>query len=382
MKDRSPGRKRIAFVSTSAWTMYNFRKEVLQTMLENGFEVLVIAGHDMYAELLISMGCRFIPATIKNRSINPFLDIQLFLTLRGIYKKYRPDFVFHYVVKPNIYGTLAAGSFGIPCVAVITGLGHAFNKNGILKAIIKNLYRFSLQYASEVWCLNKEDAEYFVHHKIIPIQKLKVLPGEGVNVEHFKKNSVPKETKAPFTFLMCARLLKSKGILEYARATLILQKKNYIFHCVLLGLQEDHPDAISSEQIHKWKEEGGIKYLGFIDDVRDHLSNCDCFVYPSYYNEGVPRSLLEACSMKVPVITTNNPGCRELIQNGVNGLLCASQDRFELASKMEEMLLLDKVKRIEMGKKGREMVQVKYSIELVIKNYLLLLKSYFTEDNK
>lgn len=374
MKDRSLLIKKIAFVSSNAWTMYNFRKEVLQSMLKSGYEILIIAGYDKCADSLITMGCEFIPVTIKNRSVNPLKDIQLFFTLKKIYKKYQPDIVFHYVIKPNIYGTLAAGLLSIPCVAVITGLGHAFNKNGILKAFIKKLYRFSLKYSNEVWCLNKEDAEYFVRHKIIPLRKLKVLPGEGVNIDHFKKTRSNKNEQGAFTFLMCARLLKSKGILEYADATSILQKKRYNFNCFLLGAQEDHPDAISPAQIRNWKKEGSIQYLGFVDDVRDHLSNCDCFVYPSYYNEGVPRSLLEACGMELPVITTNNPGCRELIQDGVNGLLCVMHDRYELASKMEEMLLLDKTKRTGMGKKGRELIEAKYSIERVIKNYYLLLE--------
>ncbi|MBE7169736.1 MAG: glycosyltransferase family 4 protein [Williamsia sp.] len=361
--------KLIAFVSYNAWTMYNFRLEVLKNFLDRGFRVLIIAEEDEWVEPLRAMGCEFVPVKIRNRSLNPFHDLELFFKLKHIYKKHRPDLIFHYVAKPNIYGTAAAGQLRIPSIAVITGLGHAFNKANLLRGLIKSMYRYALQLASEVWCLNKEDAEYFVHHNLVPVQKLKVLSGEGVNTQYFNPAGFVQHPEELFTFLLSARLLKSKGILEYADAALILKRKNYPVHCYLLGAVEEHPDAIGREQIDKWQQERGIKYLGFTKDVRPYLAKADCFVYPSYYNEGVPRSLLEACSMELPVITTDNTGCKELVEVGVSGLLCKKKDRFELAARMEEMLLMEKERRTAMGKRGREIVQAAYSVELIIRNY-------------
>ena len=361
--------KLIAFVSYNTWTMYNFRLEVLKNFLDKGFRVLVIAEEDKWAPLLMQMGCGFVAVNIRNRSLNPLHDLQLFFNLKQIYQKHRPDFIFHYVAKPNIYGTAAAGRLGIPSIAVITGLGHAFNKHNLLQGVIKRMYRYALRSAFEVWCLNKEDAEYFVHHKLVPVQKLKVLSGEGVNTQHFDPAAYPKKGPELFTFLLSARLLKSKGILEYADAALILKRKNYSLHCYLLGAVEEHPDAIGTEQINKWEEERGIRYLGFTQDVRPFLSEADCFVYPSYYNEGVPRSLLEACSMELPIITTDNTGCKELVEAGTSGLLCKKRDRFELAARMEEMLLMEEERRQAMGKRGREIIQSKYAIEFVIRSY-------------
>ena len=380
MQEAAQG-KLIAFVSYNTWTMYNFRLEVLKNFLDEGFGVLLIAEEDKWAPLLQQMGCSFVAVKIRNRSLNPLHDLQLFFALKEIYKNHRPDFIFHYVAKPNIYGTAAAGQLRIPSIAVITGLGHAFNKHNLLRTVIKSMYRYALRSAREVWCLNKEDAEYFVHHKLVPVQKLKVLSGEGVNTQHFSAAGFPKKEPGLFTFLLSARLLKSKGILEYADAALVLKRKNYSVHCYLLGAVEEHPDAIGAEQINKWEEERGIRYLGFTRDVRPYLLQADCFVYPSYYNEGVPRSLLEACSMELPVITTDNTGCKELVEAGASGLLCKKRDRFELASRMEEMLLMEEGKRKAMGKRGREIVQSRYAVEFVIKSYNTAVAQFLADSD-
>ncbi len=377
MKEQSAVKIKIAFVSPNAWTMYNFRREVLQSVLKSGFEVIIIAEEDKFAPWLVSMGCRFVPVSIKNRSLRPLDNILLFFCLKKIYKKYRPDFIFHYVIKPNIYGTIAARILHIPSIAIVTGLGHAFNKNNFLSALIKGLYYFSLRYAYEVWCLNKEDAGFFADNNIVPLEKIKILPGEGVNTDHFKNTLSARKKKETFTFLMSARLLKSKGIIEYADASLLLRKKDFFFRCLLLGAVEDHPDAISHEQILTWQQENGLQYLGFTDDVRTCLSEADCFVYPSYYNEGVPRSLMEACSMALPVITTDNTGCRDLIQDGINGFLCKKHDPFNLAVKMENMMMLSDKEREIMGKKGKEIVTETYNINKVVVIYKNLLQTFF-----
>lgn len=377
MKEQTSGKIRIAFVSPNAWTMYNFRRELLQSLLEKGFEVIIIAEKDKYSALIVAMGCLFIPVTIRNRSLSPTDDISLFLSLKKTYKKYKPDFIFHYVVKPNIYGTLAAKMLGIPSIAIITGLGHAFNKNNLLRLLIKKLYQLTLRYAYEVWCLNADDAAYFVDHTIVHPQKVRILPGEGINIEYFKNESIGDHQ--PFTFLMSARLLKSKGIIEFADASLLLQKMKFNFRSILLGANENHPDAISPAQVFKWQKEHVLIYEGFTDDVRQYLARADCFVYPSYYNEGIPRSLLEACSMQLPVITTDNTGCRDLIIDGFNGFLCNKRDPGNLAVKMEAMLKLDAIQRATMGKNGRNIVEAKYSMSRIVTVYLTTIMDYFND---
>src|SRR5689334_12062529 len=180
-----PQNKLIAFVSNSAWSVYNFRLDVIRYLLDHGFNVLVLAPDDEFSKYLLQAGCQFVPLHFDNRTENPLQDYQFYRQLKKIYRQYHPDFVFHYVAKPNIYGSLAAAAVGIPSVAVITGLGYPFAKRNWLYSLMKRLYKRALRKTKEVWFLNNEDAKVFITEKIVNIEKMKVLPGEGVNTEHF-----------------------------------------------------------------------------------------------------------------------------------------------------------------------------------------------------
>jgi glycosyltransferase involved in cell wall biosynthesis len=207
---------------------------------------------------------------------------------------------------------------------------------------------------------------------------MKVLPGEGVNTNHF----APVETKVakagPFEFLMSTRLLKSKGIGLYADAARILKKKNYNVKFSLIGFfEKNHPDSISSADLERWEQQGLINYLGFADDVRPYLRKADCMVFPSFYNEGVPRCLMEAASMELPAITSLNRGCKEVVLNNSNGYICNLNDPFDLADKMEKMINLSVEERIKMGKNGRQLVLKKFDICKIIQEYSNTLISAF-----
>ena len=366
---------KIAFVSNNAWSIYNFRLDIIKTLIADGHEILIITPYHSYVDKIIAFGCVHIPIDFDNKTINPVSDLKLMLNLKKIYRKVRPDLVFHYVAKPNIYGTIAAHWNGIPSVAIITGLGFAFSRKNLLYTIIKLLYRFSLKGAREVLFLNNEDALLFVREQIIPVNKINVLPGEGVNTSHFYPPDQPSRGQQ-FTFLMSCRMLKSKGVEVFAEASRLLKVKGYSFESVVLGFfEENHPDSIAPSKLQQWQAQGLINFLGFRDDVRQALASADVFVFPSYYNEGVPRSLLEAASMKLPIITTNHKGCRDVVEDGVNGFLCSLQDPFDLAKKMEEMLLLREQDRIQMGEKGREKVINRFGMEKVIHEYRRIISS-------
>jgi glycosyltransferase involved in cell wall biosynthesis len=202
---------------------------------------------------------------------------------------------------------------------------------------------------------------------------MKVLPGEGVNTDHFS----PRSRTAPgpvqqgyFNFLMSTRLLRSKGIALYADAARILIGKNYQVRFVLIGFfEKNHPDSIREEELRKWEREGLIRYKGFAGDVRPFLAAADCFVFPSFYNEGVPRCLMEAASMELPIITSLNRGCKEVVLNNSNGYVCNRQDPFDLADKMEKMINLSVEERARMGKNGRALVIKKFNVSKVIVEY-------------
>ncbi len=365
----------IAFVSNSAWSVYNFRLEVIRKMLEQGYQVMVIAPDDEFSSLLVQAGCRFIPLHFNNKSENPLKDIGFYFRLKKMYRVLKPDFIFHYVAKPNIYGSMAAAANQIPSVSVITGLGYAFARRNWLYWVITNLYRHALRKTKEVWFLNNEDARIFISERIVNIEKVKVLPGEGVNTSYFspdQKELHPADDK--FTFLMSSRLLKSKGIGLYADAARILRKKNYDVRFELIGFFEKlHPDSISQDDLNRWEKEGLIHYRGYAKDVRPFLKKADCFVFPSFYNEGVPRSLMEAASMELPIITSLNRGCKEVVLNNSTGYICNLNDPFDLADKMERMINLSEEDRARMGRNGRLLVIRKFDIHKVVDEYIEML---------
>jgi glycosyltransferase involved in cell wall biosynthesis len=371
--------KLIAFVSNSAWSVFNFRLDVIRSLMEAGHQVLVIAPDDEYSTDLIEAGCRFIPIEFNNKTANPFSDYAFYKRLKAIYAANQPDLIFHYVAKPNIYGSLAAAASNIPSVAVITGLGYPFAKRNWLFYVMKTLYQFSLRKAREVWFLNNEDAKIFVTEKIVGIDKMKVMPGEGINTSYFAPWQ--KRVMHPsFTFIMSTRLLKSKGIMIYADAARILRKKNYDVRFELLGFFEDqHPDSIEQADIDRWQEERLIKYSGFARDVRPFLAGAHCFVFPSYYNEGIPRCLMEAAAMELPVITSSARGCRDVVINNYTGYLCKVQDPFDLADKMEKMINLPEAERMLMGKAGRALMMQKFEMQHVTQEYFNTLHNDLTD---
>lgn len=369
--------KKIAFVSNNAWSVFNFRLDVIQWLLKNNVQVLVFAPTDDYAQRLTAIGCHFIEIDFNNKGENPLKDYLFYKSLRKLYRAHRPDFIFHYVAKPNIYGSLAAAAEKISSVAVITGLGYPFAKKNLLFYIIRTLYRRALRNASEVWFLNNEDAKVFITEKIVPINRMKVLPGEGINTNHFAPGTTGKQNET-FDFLMSTRLLKSKGIGLYADAARILKKKNYNVTFSLIGFfEENHPDSIPREDLTKWEKEGLISYQGFADDVRPYVQKTDCVVFPSFYNEGVPRCLMEAASMEKPAITSFNRGCKEVVLNNSNGYICNINDPFDLADKMEKMLIAPPEERQRMGKNGRQLVLKKFDICKIIEEYSNTLISAF-----
>jgi glycosyltransferase involved in cell wall biosynthesis len=371
-------RKKIALVANSAWSVYNFRIDLIRHLLLS-FEVLVIAPGDEFAEDLEKAGCSYLDIRFNNRSENPLQDYALLKSLEAVYRSEKPDFIFHYVIKPNIYGSMAAARCGIQSVAVITGLGYTFDRSNWLNRIVRFLYRMALKKASGVWFLNQEDADVFIQRKLVSAEKIKILPGEGINTDYFfpQANKAVARSKA-FQFLMGTRLLRSKGVGIYIEAARILKTKYREVRFELIGFfEKNHRDSITESELRSWQKKGIIHYGGFARDVRPFLRQADCFVFPSFYHEGIPRCLLEAAAMEVPIITSFNTGCREVVEDGVNGFLVAPNNAVALATRMEEIMALDNGERAEMGRKSRKRVIEKFGMEKILKEYdekLLSLK--------
>lgn len=372
--------RRIVLTATCGWSVINYRKEVVLYLLEQGYEVHIIAGEDKFLQSLKEMGCFIHAIKITNRGKNLIHDCQLFFSLLNMYRKIRPALIFHYFIKTNIYGSIAASVLKIPSIAVVAGLGYSFSKNNWLQYCVLKLYRLSLRSNYKVWFQNSEDAEYFLREKIVSKEQLTIIPGDGICTNTFKPVYNKMTVAKPFTFIMAVRLLKSKGINYYVKAAKMLQEKGYEVECQLIGpFDINHPDSISMNQLQEWQNNDPIHYCGFTENIKAYLASCDCLVLPTYYPEGTPRSLMEACSMGLPVIATDIKGCRDIIQDGFNGYLCTPKDGLELFHKMEKMLLLQPSERMAMGTNGRNKMIEEYDIKKLLIIYQSAIDSFINE---
>ncbi len=360
--------KTIAVVINTSWNIYNFRLGLLKALQENGYKVVAIAPEDDYSPKLEREGIKFFPITMS-MGTNPFEDFKLTTEFYRLYKQAEPDVILHYTIKPNIYGTIAAKMLNIPSINNIAGLGTLFVKQGLVTVLAKKLYKYSQLHAKQIFFQNNDDLKLFSHENLVKKDQCDVLPGSGVNVTEFKP--VEKKEDGVVRFLLIARMLWEKGIGDYVSAAQIIKEKYKNVEFQLLGfLDVDNPSAISKGQMQTWVDQGLVNYLGTTDNVKKYIGKADCIVLPSFYREGVPRTLLEAASMAKPIITTDSIGCKEVVDHGVNGFLCQPKNSESLAEQIQKIMALTPVERAEMGQKGREKIINEFDEKIVIGKYL------------
>jgi glycosyltransferase involved in cell wall biosynthesis len=364
---------RIAIVLNTSWNIYNFRLSLIKALQKQGHEVHTIAPKDDFTPLLEAQGCIHHNLKMDSRGANPVKDLALVAELYRLYKRLRPDVILHFTIKPNIYGTLAAAALGIPSVNNVCGLGTAFLKKGLTAKIAMLLYRLSFRFAHKVFFQNPEDLKLFEDNRIIDVRQADLVPGSGINLEHFAP--APRQTGKPFTFLMISRLITDKGVLEYIQAIELLKRQGLHARYQLLGaIDEKHKRGIPAKTLAQWVEAGTVEYLGTTADVRKCIEQADCVVLPSY-REGTPRTLLEASAMKRPVIATDVPGCRQVVEHNKTGLLCQQKDAHDLAAKMHLMASMPPETLEAWGEKARQKVENEFDEKLVISKYLQTLNT-------
>ena len=364
--------KKILISLNTAWNLLNFRAGLIHGLISSGFEVIALAPQDKYVAELELLGCRFVHLEMDNQGTNPLRDFLLLWRYWRLLKTEKPDLCLFYTVKPNVYGSLASGMCGIPFINNVSGLGAVFIQRGWLKQFVSALYKFAFRNSSKVFFQNSDDLGLFLENKLVKVELTDVLPGSGINLHRFTPgdDAVRKSLNSPFRFLLIARMLKDKGVVEFVNAAQLLKESGVKAEFCLLGfLDVQNPAAISTEQMKEWTVQGYVKYLGVSDDVREHIASADCIVLPSY-REGTPRSLLEAAAMAKPIITTNVAGCKEVVEHGVNGFLCEAKNIQDLALKMKEMLLLSEDQRKLMGQSGRLKMEKEFDEQFVIQEYL------------
>lgn len=361
--------RRILFVSNSSFSMYFFRKGILCYLISQKYEVHVIAPRDYKTEDLKQLGCIFHELNFHTKNTNPLKDFRVLIGLYKLYRSIRPEIIFQYTIKPNIYGSLAAKLNGIKSIAVITGLGYAFLTDNWINKLVQFMYKASLRYSESTWFLNTDDLTLFTERKIVSTKKAFILPGEGVNTSEFLPVSTPTE-KPQRIFLMIARVLWDKGIREYVEAARLVKKEFPQARFQLLGATDaDNPSAVPGSMVMEWQSKGYIEYLGLSTNVKKEISLADCIVLPSY-REGISKVLMEAASMARPLIASNVTGCRELIDEGINGYLCEVKDTISLAGKMKKILELSSDDLLKMGNAGREKMIREFDEEKIIQIYM------------
>lgn len=359
--------RRIVVAANSYWNIVNFRGGLVRALKQAGYEPILVAPDDpASAEQVRQLGAEKMPVVLSRSGMNPLADARLFLAYRRILRKRRPLAFLGFTIKPNIYGSLAARMTGVPAIANISGLGTAFLGRGGLMRIVTAMYRSTLRSAAVVFFQNRDDLELFLELGAVAPGQADLLPGSGVDLERFQPSPLPRG--API-FLLVARLLGDKGVREFAGAARLLRADYPDARFQLLGpIDEGNRTAVTRAELDGWVAEGTVEYLGAADDVRPFIGKATAVVLPSY-REGLPRSMLEAAAMARPLVTTDVPGCREVVADGVNGFLCAARSSESLADAMRKLCRLTPPQRRAMGQAGRRMVEERFDEKLVIGAY-------------
>lgn len=362
--------KTIIISSNICWSLFNFRKNLIAELLRRGFKVVIVSKEDSYTSRLVELGCHFEPLLIEPSGTNPLKDIRTTLDFIKVFRRVNPDYVLNFSPKNNIYASIAAIFFEFKVINNIAGLGVAFISNDFLSKLVKLLYKFSQKRADLIFFQNQDDKKIFIENNICNNNKTDILPGSGVDLKRFYPRYKKPSDKT--VFILVARMLFDKGIGYYVDAARVLVNDPSVdVEFRLLGfIDGDNPSAVSKEQMDSWVNEGIIRYLGVSDNVENELEDADCVVLPSFYREGVPRSLLEAGALGKPIITTESVGCRETVIDGVTGFLCEPKDIVTLTEAMYKFTRLSHIEKEEMSRRSQSYISSKFDENIVIKKYM------------
>ncbi|MBE6303103.1 MAG: glycosyltransferase family 4 protein [Bacteroidales bacterium] len=362
---------KILFCDNALTSLLNFRSDVISYFLESGCEVVLVAPKiekNRQMEKIVPAGCKVYTIEMEPASVNPLKDIAYFGRLLKIYRRESPDIVFHYTIKPNIYGTFAARLCRFKTVAMVAGLGYVFTGNSLLNKISCLLYKSMLLLSHKVISLNRRNYKLLLDRKFAKKKQMILFNGgEGVNLEQY---SYKKSRFDSVTFLMVARILYDKGYNEYVEAARIVKNKYPDTKFKLLGpLDVVSPMGVPEEVVNKDVANGLIEYMGITNNVQAIMEHPNVVsVLPSYH-EGLSRSLMEACAMGKPIITTNIPGCRETVDNEVNGFLVAVKKADSLAEAMIRFIELPKEKKLAMSKASHKKALKEFDVNNVLIQY-------------
>lgn len=361
---------RVAIITPYSGSIIAFRAPLIKDMIARGIQVYVLAP-DYTLEIkekVRAFGAYPIDYLLNRTGMNPFRDLFTLFQLLGLFLRLKPDAILPYSIKPVLYGIFSGALAGVPKrIPIITGLGYVFIKDDhfsikkvFLALAVKWLYRITLNFAHKVIFLNADDLTEFIESGLVDPKKARMVRGEGIPLDEWQ---VSPPVVLPVTFMMASRLLREKGVLEYADAARAIKERYPKSRFLLLGDVDANPGSLTRKDIQRWEAERILEWPGFVQDVGYYLSKTSVYVLPSY-REGVPRSTLEAMAMSRPIITTDVPGCRETVIDGVNGFLVPSRNFKALAEAMERFILNpDLIDR--MGKESRKLAEERFDVKKI-----------------
>jgi|TARA_B110001469_G_C9642849_1_gene323764 glycosyltransferase involved in cell wall biosynthesis len=373
--------KSIVIIYNATHHVLLFKSELIKSIRENGYRIVVLASVDNYTEKLKEIVDEFHEIKLDSSGVNPIKDTYLIFQIYSICKSIKPTAILNFTIKPVIYGTLASRVLGgVPVINTITGLGTAFISSGFANKVAKFLYKFTFKYSHLVFFQNPDDQQFFRKLKIITKNNTKLISGSGVDLVKFKP--VENNKRDDIKILFIGRIIADKGIYELIESAQIIKKEYSNVSFILMGmLGVKNNTSISENEVDKWINDGVIEFIPFQDDIRRFLGDSDVVVLPSY-REGTPKTLIEAASMAKPLIATDVPGCREVVKHEVNGFLCEVKNPVSLAAAIKRYIELDDSSKIEMGEKSRELAEEKFDIIKVNNCYINEINKIIDKNGK
>ncbi len=359
--------KKILILANNDGGLFHFRKELLKRLVKEKYEVIISVPLGEYRTQLEEMGCTYIPTAIDRHGLNPFKDGLLIINYGKIIRKYKPDVILTYTIKPNIYGALQARIRKIPYIVNITGLGTALQKDGLIKKVLLAMYRTSMKKADCVFFQNEQNMGFMKNNGCIN-SKTRLIPGSGVNIQ--ENSELPyNNDDSHINILNITRIMKDKGIEEFLEAAERIKEAYPHVVFELLGNYEPDVKDIYEPRVVELQKRGIMNYYGYQKDVRPFIENCHCLVNPTYH-EGMSNVLLEAAAGGRPVLASDINGCKEIFEDGIGGIAFESQNTDALVQAIRTFIELSFEEKQKMGKEARKYVEKYFDREIVIDAYL------------
>ncbi len=370
--------KLVTIVYNTAFYVYKFRMNLIEDLLSAGYRVAVISPVDEYVEILRKRGVAHYPISMSQYGMNPLNELRTVFELYRLFKELKPHCSLHYTVKPNTFGSVAGQLAGIPVINNIAGAGRAFSQNrSLLARLVLFLYRIGLRNSHKVFFQNNEDMQLFLDRGAVNSALVERIPGSGVDLKKYSANYT-RVDDGVLRFLFVGRLLKEKGIFEFLEAaSIVFQQTSCPLKFEIVGELDDSDVCISRRELEVYLLNKQFEYHGTVspDQMPALMNTADCVVLPSYYGEGVPRSLLEAAALSKPIITTDNVGCRDVVDEGINGFKVPVKDIHALASAILRIIKLTELERCRMGAAGRRKVEDQFDEAIVLNAYRIAVQS-------